>query len=76
MSTESMQRELSPSIIWEIGFIFLANSGFESGDQMGTFDERPEVKNLMQVYLWTELTKQSELTGNGNLSGIVLLKID
>ncbi len=36
----------------EFNFIFKTNSGFVSGDQAGAFDEKkPEVKDLMQVYL-------------------------
>jgi hypothetical protein len=29
---------------------FETNFGYESGDHVGSFDERSEVKNLMQVY--------------------------
>ncbi len=34
----------------EIDFIFETNLGFESGDQMGSCDEKKDLKNLMQVY--------------------------
>jgi hypothetical protein len=30
---------------------FKTNLGYESGDQVGVFDEKTEVKNLVQVYL-------------------------
>ncbi len=40
-------------MFWQIKFFkFETNLGYESGDQVGAFDEKKtEVKNLVQVYL-------------------------
>jgi hypothetical protein len=35
----------------ELKFIFEMSLWFESGDQMGNFDEKIEIKNLAQLYL-------------------------
>jgi hypothetical protein len=35
----------------EFKFTFEVDLGFVSGDLEGTFDEKPEVKNIMQEYL-------------------------
>jgi hypothetical protein len=35
----------------EIDFIFKKNLEYESGDQVGSLDEKAKVKNIMHVYL-------------------------
>ncbi len=50
--TESTQSHELFEYLGEFDFIFKTNLGYESGDQVGAFDEKkPEVKNLVQVYL-------------------------
>jgi hypothetical protein len=39
------------SNVTQIDFLFLTNLDYESGDHVGTFDEKPEFKNHLQVYL-------------------------
>jgi hypothetical protein len=50
MSPNNTQSELRVCHLGEFKFIFKANLGYESQDKEGTFDEKPEVKNLMHVY--------------------------
>ncbi len=51
----------------EFKFIFDIKSGYESRGQVGTFREKPEVENLMQVYLYV-LCASREDYGEPNLA--------
>jgi hypothetical protein len=49
--TESTQSDELLEYLSEFDFVFEMNLGYESGDQMGSFDKKTEVKNLVQLYL-------------------------
>ena len=50
--TESTDSDGNFEYLGEFDFIFETNLGYESGDQVGAFDEKKtKVENLVEVYL-------------------------